>query len=495
MQNYGSSYIGINRHRTSIITTIKGGYNVFNVDPLRLVFSEKNGKYSITELFDSSSLIAVVGNGEDPVYSTRQLMLINLINLNCICRLTYPSTIIWVRITSDQLIVSLTDRIYIYRLCNMKLLHVIEGLNINKNTIAVSYNQINKLLAYPIYKITNEINITKKQNQSHNITKKNKKFNTEISPKHILKNTSFSSVDTSYTKNSEFNSDNLDASPYSNDKDFIGDVLIFDLNKLQPYLVIEAHKRRLQVITLSDDGSLLATSSKLGTIIRVFDVSTGERICQFRRGRYPVAIKCISFSKDNKYLIVGSSSHKIHIFSIERESETLVDNNNNSTSNKSINSKIDKLHDLSNISELGEEDFVIVSDEIQDVKYPRNMKELLKVSSRTITKEASKQFIKYFIYEATSNLSPKRHIAFCKIPDDIKTSPTVVFMGDVQRIQKDDYLIMYPHNRTSSKSRQWIDVRRIYLINEEGYLLVYIFDPLGDEECALCSKSLLFNIE
>ena len=150
-------------HHPSIITNIRGGYHIFNIDSLRLVFSEKNGKYSITEMLDSSSLIAVVGNGEDPAYSTRQLLLINLVNLNCICRLTYATTIIWVRITVDQLIVSLTDRIYIYSLCNMKLLYIIDDLNINKNTLSVSYGPKNKLLAYPLCNTTNEKNSIKNQ--------------------------------------------------------------------------------------------------------------------------------------------------------------------------------------------------------------------------------------------------------------------------------------------------------------------------------------------
>lgn len=495
MPNYGPSYIGINRHGSSIITNIRGGYHIFNIDPLRLVFSEKNGKYSITEMLDSSSLIAVVGNGEDPAYSTRQLLLINLVNLNCICRLTYATTIIWVRITVDQLIVSLTDRIYIYRLCNMKLLHVIEGLCIDKNTIAISYNLKNKILVYPICKTTHEKDVTKKRNHIYNIADKNESFDTEISPKHILKDTSIPTLDKPCENSFEFSDDDLDVSPHNNDKDVTGDVLVFDLNSLQPYLVIEAHKRRLQVLTLSDDGSLLATASKLGTIIRVFKVSTGERICQFRRGRYPTTIKCISFSKDNKYLIVASSSHRIHIFSIKQGLHALIDSKTNNVYNMSIDSKTNRSINLTSTLESDEEDFVIVPDEIQSIKYPRNMKELLKLSSRAITEEASKKFSKYFTDESTSTQVPRRHVAFCKIPNDIKTSPAVVFMGDIDRIRKDDYLNIYSPNLTPNKSQQWIDIRRVYLINEDGCFLVYIFDPSGDEECTLCSKLLLFNTE
>lgn len=500
MPKNGTSYIGINRHRTSIVTNIRGGYDIFNIDPLKIIFSEKRGKYSIIETFGSSSLVAAVGNGEGPAYSTRHLHLINLVNLNCICTLTYPSTIIWVRMTADQLIVSLTDRIYIYSLCNMKLLYIIDDLNINKNTLSVSYGPKNKLLAYPLCNTTNEKNSIKNQNYFYNITGKNKCFDEETSQKQLSEDTFFPSRKESYRNSSEFNSGNTTTQTDNNEKDITGDVLIFDLTSLQPYLIIEAHKRKLQVTTLSNDGTMLATASKLGTIIRVFKVSTGERICQFRRGRYPATINCISFSEDNKYLIVSSSSHKIHIFSIEQELHTLTVSNNSNDQNNLISAETTKPADLPGTLESEEEEeFVVVPNELQSIKYPRNIKNLLKASSRSLSREAYKQFNKYFADESKSNLIPRRHVAFCRIPDDISTSSTLVFMGDTQRIKKNDYPHIYQSdgipNKNKDQDLDWIYVRKIYLINEDGYFLVYFFDPLGEEECILSNKLLLFDTD
>ena len=72
-------------------------------------------------------------------------------------------------------------------------------------------------------------------------------------------------------------------------------------------------------MSFSNDGSLLATASDKGTIVRVFDVATGTKLYQFRRGTYPTKIYSLRFSADDKYVLATSSSLTVHIFRLGDE--------------------------------------------------------------------------------------------------------------------------------------------------------------------------------
>jgi autophagy-related protein 18 len=93
-----------------------------------------------------------------------------------------------------------------------------------------------------------------------------------------------------------------------------GEVLIFDTLTLKPINLIGAHRAPLSSIALNNEGTLLATASETGTIIRVFSVPRGERLYQFRRGTYPSTIYSMSFNIASTMLCVSSTTDTVHIF-------------------------------------------------------------------------------------------------------------------------------------------------------------------------------------
>lgn len=93
-----------------------------------------------------------------------------------------------------------------------------------------------------------------------------------------------------------------------------GDVLIFDALKLEALNVVEAHRAPLSCIALNNDGTLLATASETGTIIRVFSLPKGTKLYQFRRGTYPSTIYSMSFNLSSTLLCVSSTTDTVHIF-------------------------------------------------------------------------------------------------------------------------------------------------------------------------------------
>ena len=118
------------------------------------------------------------------------------------------------------------------------------------------------------------------------------------------------------------------------DKDAIGKVKIKDYDK-QNEKLISAHKGPINFIQLNKDGTILATASDKGTLIRLFNTANGEPIQELRRGTENAEIYSIAFDNTNRFLAVSSDRKTIHIFIINIEDKIENDENEeNLISNK-----------------------------------------------------------------------------------------------------------------------------------------------------------------
>lgn len=97
-----------------------------------------------------------------------------------------------------------------------------------------------------------------------------------------------------------------------------GDVLLFDALSLSVTNIVQAHKAPLAFLSLNPSGSLLATASDKGTVIRVFAVPNGDKVAEFRRGTYPAKIYHLAFNAVSTLLGVTSDSDTIHIFKLNK---------------------------------------------------------------------------------------------------------------------------------------------------------------------------------
>mmetsp|Transcript_1777 Transcript_1777/g.6351 ORF Transcript_1777/g.6351 Transcript_1777/m.6351 type:complete len:352 (+) Transcript_1777:200-1255(+) len=80
---------------------------------------------------------------------------------------------------------------------------------------------------------------------------------------------------------------------------------------------IDAHNGSLSQLTLSADGTLLATASDKGTLIRVFNTATKQKLYEFRRGADRADIYSISIHKEKTWLCVSSDKGTVHIYSLD----------------------------------------------------------------------------------------------------------------------------------------------------------------------------------
>ena len=108
-----------------------------------------------------------------------------------------------------------------------------------------------------------------------------------------------------------------------------------ELYGLRRQTFIDAHDSQLGALALSVDGSLLATASERGTVIRLFDtrgvtigggsshgssrqdatsVSSSVPLREFRRGVERATITCLTFSLDSTWLGCASDHGTVHVF-------------------------------------------------------------------------------------------------------------------------------------------------------------------------------------
>uniref|UniRef100_A0A1B6F4R1 WD repeat domain phosphoinositide-interacting protein 3 n=1 Tax=Cuerna arida TaxID=1464854 RepID=A0A1B6F4R1_9HEMI len=85
----------------------------------------------------------------------------------------------------------------------------------------------------------------------------------------------------------------------------------------RPPLDIAAHNSPLTCIALNLQGTRIASASEKGTLIRVFDTTTGTMLNELRRGANAAQIYCINFNHDSTWLCVSSDHGTVHIFSVE----------------------------------------------------------------------------------------------------------------------------------------------------------------------------------
>lgn len=214
----------------------------------------------MVEVLFSSSLVALV-------LSPRRLHIKNTKRDSLICEMTFATSILAIRMNRKRLVVVLEDQMYMYDIQNMKLLYTIETSPNPTAICALSPSSENCYLAYPLPQ------------------------KTASAPAHVPPNSTH-------------------ISPTS------GEILLFDAAKLEAINVVEAHKSPLSCIIFNNEGTVMATASDKGTIIRVFSIPDAHKLYQFRRGSMPSRIYSMAFNVTSTLLCVSSASETIHIFKL-----------------------------------------------------------------------------------------------------------------------------------------------------------------------------------
>ncbi|KAF4554774.1 putative autophagy-related protein 18 [Elsinoe fawcettii] len=263
------NYITFNQDHSFLAVATTDGFRIYSTDPFSLVFQTPlaengaSGDISVLEMLFSTSLVAMI-------LSPRLLRIINTKRQSTICELTFPSRVGALKLNRKRLVVVLEDVIFIYDIQTMKTLHQITTPSNPYALCALSPNPDNNYIAYPLRK-TDPV--------------------TSTTPSHVPP---------------------AQKAP----EPMSGDVMLFDANTMEEIKVIPAHQAPLSCISINSEGTLLATASEKGTVIRVFELPSARKLYQFRRGSMPSRIYSMSFNATSTLLCVSSATETIHIFKL-----------------------------------------------------------------------------------------------------------------------------------------------------------------------------------
>lgn len=73
---------------------------------------------------------------------------------------------------------------------------------------------------------------------------------------------------------------------------------------------------------MNNIGTILAVASAKGTLIRLFDTKTGDKMNELRRGSKEASITHLNFDADSNFLTCCSDRTKIHIFKVKTGANT-----------------------------------------------------------------------------------------------------------------------------------------------------------------------------
>lgn len=187
-----------------------------------------------------------------------------------ICELTFHGMIVAIKMNRKKLVVLLEEILFIYDISNMRLQHQQPTPLNSAGICAISANSECNYLAIPHY-----------QKNAANLPAR---------PSHVPKSVMKEPIG--------------------------GDVLLYDLNKMEEVTVIQAHQTPLSCIAINNEGTLMATSSEKGTVIRIFSIPDGKKLYQFRRGSMPARIYSMSFNATSTLLCVSSATETVHVFKL-----------------------------------------------------------------------------------------------------------------------------------------------------------------------------------
>ncbi|KAG7719830.1 hypothetical protein KL949_001409 [Ogataea haglerorum] len=496
-KNDNINFANFNQDFSCVSIGYSNGYKIYNCEPFGQCYSKSDGSIGIVEMLFSSSLLAIVGMGEQHSLSPRRLKIINTKRQTTICELTFPGAILAVKLNRERLVVLLEETIYIYDINNMRLLHTIETPPNPNGLIALSPSSDNNYLAYP-------------------------------SPQKLAPNpqTEMASHSNGQTVRN-------------------GDVIIFDAKTLQPTSVIEAHRTSLAAIALSKDGLLLATASDKGTIIRVFSVATGIKLYQFRRGTYPTKIYSLAFSPDNRFVIASSATETVHIFRLgeEEAANTIKSANKKARLTKSqAPNPLETSPDIyphnqhtssDEDEELNEDEEDLDRDEDDDLeddahvpvslqrgrsssstgsfhssesitdklKEPlvdnsrKSVARMLRRTSQSLGRKAAEKMGTYLPPKFSSILEPNRHFASLKVPASKETKTVVGVGGKVWDDLIPSVYLKDDANSIPETSEDLVNKKLVHImvITSEGFFYKFGLDPERGGDCVLLHQQSLFG--
>jgi len=238
-----------------------------------------------------------------------------------------------------------------------------------------------------------------------------------------------------------------------------GDVLLFSTKSLTVSQIIRAHKAPISALALNSTGTLLATASEKGTVIRVWGVPGAEKLYQFRRGTREARIYSLNFNVVGTLLAVSSAHDTVHIFKLGGGRSS---NNGNGSRDDHATSPSGSVDSREGAGALEGGYDAFVDDK---KKKSGGMSSSLRRRSLHLTKNITSSVGGYLPNTLTEMWEPSRDFAFLKLPTS-GARCIVALSGTMPQIM---------------------------VVSSEGYFYSYSIDLENGGECSLMKQYSLLD--
>ncbi|CAG8523186.1 8215_t:CDS:10 [Ambispora leptoticha] len=310
----GLLYASFNQDFGCFATGLDGGFRIFNCDP----FKEKmrrdfmDGGISIIEMLFRCNYLALVGGGKNPKYPPNKVIIWDDSKNKDIVNLEFKTEIKNVKLRRDRIVVVLSNKVHVFQFSpRPQKLHTFETIDNEKGLVALSSSKNGAILAFP-------------GRQKGHIQIVDLPMNIDLQPDPLLvsPSSSYTNRRNSFPLPTDYN-EHPSRSDRKQRKSSASKVNPDPDSARSPNMVpvsvriIAAHTGKLSCIAVNEDGSKCASASEKGTLIRVFDTTTGKLLNELRRGVDRAEIYSISFSPDSRRLCVSSDKGTVHIFNLD----------------------------------------------------------------------------------------------------------------------------------------------------------------------------------
>lgn len=257
--------VAFNQDCTSFACGTETGIRVYNTDPFGLIFRrdfEDETGVGVLAMLYRSHILAFSGGGQRPRVQPHQVVIWDEKQARNIAELSFASLVLSVKLCKELVVVAVEKKVYVYGFRTVQLFDTIDTAINPKGLccLAVASDRIILVTPGPARGRARVI--------------------------FYLRNVGAEGVSTAREKT----------------------------------MVVPAHDSTISAMAVDFDGQMLATSSEMGTIIRVWDIgswnSTCEKILEVRRGADRADIHSLAFSPDAQFMAAASGKGTIHVFAL-----------------------------------------------------------------------------------------------------------------------------------------------------------------------------------
>ena len=249
-------YLSFNQDSSLFCIGTNKGFRVFTSNPFKCVGKRDiSGGIGIVEILNNTNIFALVGTEENLKFGPNKVILWNELKQKVENQLIVSNNVKNIKIKRTKIFIIVENNILVFTLGN--------------------YEKIDSLKTF-----TNKIGI----------------FGISLDPK--INMISYPSPDAGKIITKDY------------DNKIEGDFIVSEIN---------AHKNEIIALVMNYDGSLIASASERGTIIKIFKSKDGSLLQELRRGTEPAEIYSLAFDFKSRFIACSSNKGTVHIFNINND--------------------------------------------------------------------------------------------------------------------------------------------------------------------------------